>query len=783
MGSILGIVFLFVIVQLSKSTPPTVPPRRQLGRSSAPTWRWRRSGKADAILSAAQRDGPKDYAVYPYSLGELAQLAGRYARSARTAGPVIDGARKNVVADADRLARELEIQLRPRLLSARGQGDVYLMREIYREFPRPFLEITDTGRAIAAEMRDNEERVAKRIDADLESIPRLIDADEFDVVRERLKRLGNVVPSERHKQVSELIEQTAAAEAERRLQLIPRLLGQVAELDKLVASLLERRQSDEAWNAILGFVESHPPTKLAASLVRIGAIPTTSLRSVVPSTVTEEEIESLLGRFDVEGLAKDEDLPSHRVRWLCEDVLRREWLRRRADRGIQRLVGVEVTLHTFGGAKGKIAAGTPPTLQTGTGPAMQVVVDLLEPGDQIFFAAAAAVGPDNAVETVFKSAEHRRFALAAAAAHRYSPSPGRFSEALRWTEQGRALGLRVPAGRIAALEEAARLERDQVARDMLGKALDHAAGLRFDKAHEELDRAVKEHEDRAYFPLLEAVARDLRARFLLAEAEEEAKGSRWTKAPRGARKLRSGFPAYAPDRSTPLFYRVWRCSTPARGAVAGHAERREQDVDVGREDDGDAPAGAAGGGPDRAHGRGRIPSALSRATEDRRRHGDPGPDPRQPDPVDVRGGIPLRREGAGGGPAPVSREIDEPRRGGDAPRRPLGDGRGRRPEAGAGGAGVVRDRDRLRRHGDGLLLRAAGIAAGRGHAPGRAGSEGGIRLVGERGHDVRGYPGERRQALVETVVVVSHQSAVCSRVDSRQSSDRRRPTGGATADC
>ena len=570
-GSILGIAFLYAMVRPSSSPPPAAAPPPTVRTLSGPDLEMAEvREKTDAILGAATRDGPKDFAVYPHSLGELAKLAGRYANR-KDVVAVVDGARKNLVAEADRIAREHETQLRPRLLSARGQGDVYLMREIYREFPRPFLEITDTGRSIGAEIRDNEERVAKRIDADIESVSRLIEADEFDVVRERLKRLGDVVPPERRKQVSELGETTTAAEAERRLQLIPRLMADVAELDKLVASLLERRQSDEAWNAILGLVERQGPTKLAATLVRIASIPQATLRSIVPSTVTEEEIDSVLGRFEAEGFAKDEDWPSHRVRWLCEDVLRREWIRRRAERGIQRLVGVEVTLRSFGGAKGKIAAGSPPTLQAGAGPAQAVVVDQLEAGDQVYFAAAAAVGPENPVETVFKSADHKRFAIAAAAAHRYAPVPGRFTEALRWMEQGRVLGMRVPAPRMAALEEAARLERDQVARDMLGKALDHAAGGRFDKAHEELDRAVKEHEDRSHGALVGAVARDLRARFLLAEAEDDAKGSRWGKALAVLRKLRSGFPAYAPERATSLFHKAllnagswasWPMATP-----------------------------------------------------------------------------------------------------------------------------------------------------------------------------------------------------------------------------
>jgi hypothetical protein len=91
---------------------------------------------------------------------------------------------------------------------------------------------------------------------------------------------------------------------------------------------------------------------------------------------------------------------------------------------------------------------------------------------------------------------------------------------------------------------------------MLGKAIDHAAGGRYDKAHEELDRALKEHEERAYQPLLESVAKDLRGRFLLAEAEEEAKGSRWSRALAALRKLRSGNPGYAPERSTPLFHKA-----------------------------------------------------------------------------------------------------------------------------------------------------------------------------------------------------------------------------------
>ncbi len=556
-GAVLGAAFIFGLVQMSRSSPPppAAPPVTHRPPPGPDPELAEIREKADDILAVVARDGPKDYAIYPHSLGELAKLAGRFANR-KDAAAVIDAARKNVLLDADRRAREHEAQLRPRLQAAREQGDVYLSRELLRDFPRPFLEITDTGKAIAQEIRENEERVGKRIAADLESVPRLLEADEFDGARAKLKRLGDVVPPELRSRVSDLRDRTAASEAERRLQLVPRLLADAAELEKLVASHLERRQSDEAWNAILGFIEIHPPTKLAAALVRMTAIPHATLRSVVPSTVTEEEIDSHLARFEAEESAKDEDFPAHRVRWLCEDVLRREWIRRRAERGIQRLAGTEVKLRSFGGVKGKLVAGSPPSVDSGDGSPQPVVVDQLEARDQVFFAAAAAVGADKAVETVFSSSDHRRFAPAAAAAHRYSPSPDRFTEALRWMEQARLLGQRVPAARISALEESARLERDQIARDMLGKALDHAGGGRFDKAHEELDRAVKEHEERAYHPLLEAVARDLRARFWRLEAEEDVKGSRWAKALATLRKLRTTYPAHLPERTTPLFHKA-----------------------------------------------------------------------------------------------------------------------------------------------------------------------------------------------------------------------------------
>jgi serine/threonine protein kinase len=556
-GVILGVVFLIGVMKLSKSPPPdtSAPPKIYRPTPGADSDLAEVREKTDSILAVATRDGSRDYAVYPDAVNQLAKLAGRFANR-KDLGAVIDAARANLVAEADRRAREHESQLRPRLLMAKTGGDVYLMRELYREFPRPFLEITETGRTIAKEIRENEERVSARIAADTESIPRLFDADEFDNARARLAKLGDVVPPEMREKISQLRDQTVAAEAERRLQLVPKLQAQISELEKLVASLLERRQSDEAWNAILGFVESHPPTKLAAAIVRITSIPQGTLRSVVPSTVTEEEIDSHLARFEAEQ-GKDEEAPSSRVRWLCEDVLRREWIRRRAEVGIHRLAGTDVALSSFGGVKGKLTTATPPTIESHA-----VVVDQLEARDQVFFAAAADVGADNAVETIFKSAEHKRFASAAAAAHRYAPAPDRFTEALKWLEQARVLGMRVPPARIAALEDSARLERDQIGRDMLGKALDHAAGGRFDKAHEELDRAVKEHEERAYFPLLDSVAKDLRARFLLAETEDDVKNSRWVKALAAVRKLRTAHAHYLPERVTPLYHKALLHSAP-----------------------------------------------------------------------------------------------------------------------------------------------------------------------------------------------------------------------------
>jgi predicted Ser/Thr protein kinase len=322
-GVVLGLIFLVGLAKLSKSPPtdPPAPPKVQGTPSGPDPELVEVREKAEAILAVASKDGARDYAVYPHSMGELNRLAARYANRKDSAA-VLDAAKKTLTDAAERFARTHEAEIRPRVVMARAEGDVYLMRELLREFPRPFLDLTETGRAVAREIKETEVLIGKRIAADLESIPRLIDADEFDGARARLKRLGDVVPPELRSRVAELLAQTDAAEAERRLQLIPRLLGQIAAHEQLLSSLLDRRQSDEAWNLVLGFVESHPPTKLAASLVRMTAVPIATLRRVVPSTETEEVIDSLLLRFEAEDPAKDEDLPPNRLRNLCEDILR-----------------------------------------------------------------------------------------------------------------------------------------------------------------------------------------------------------------------------------------------------------------------------------------------------------------------------------------------------------------------------------------------------------------------------------------------------------------------------
>jgi len=556
-GAVLGVILVVGLAKLSKSPSgdPLPPPRVQNPPPGPDPELAEVREKAEAILALAAKDGPRDYAVYPHSFGELNRLAARYANR-KDSTAVLDAAKKTLTDAAERFARTHEAEIRPRIAMARADGDFYLLRELLREFPRPFLDFTETGKAIAAEIKETEGFVGKKIASDLESIPRLLEADEFDGARARLKKLGDVVPPELRSRVAELLAQADAAEAERRLQLIPKLLGQIADHEKLLASLLDRRQSDEAWNLVLGFVESHPPTKLAAALVRMTAVPVATLRRIVPSTETEEVIDSLLLRFEAEDPAKDEDSPANRLRNLCEDILRWEWIRRRADRGIQRLAGTEVALHSFGGIKGKIVGGPSPTIDTGSGTPQPILLNQLEARDLVFFAAAAAVGAENAIETVFKSPDQRRLALSIAAAYRYSPTPDRNSAAFKWAEQARLHGMRVPAQRLASLEEAARQERDQLSREMLGKALDHAAAGRFEKAHEELDKAAKEHQEKAYYGTLEGVIRDLHARFLLAEAEEEAKGSRWSRALAAVRQLRTNFAAYEPEKAAAVFHKV-----------------------------------------------------------------------------------------------------------------------------------------------------------------------------------------------------------------------------------
>jgi hypothetical protein len=552
-GAVLGIAFVVVLVKMSGDSPAPPPPPTPTTLAPPPDPDLADVRKATQdLLAQVTKEGPADFAVYPAALQELEKVAAKYANR-RDLVLVVDAARKSVREAAERHAKSAEEAIRPRILQARTQNDAYAVRSILREFPKALLEISDTGRRIARETRDNDLWVQHHIELDLKSIPGLLASDEFEEARTRLDRLGNVVPTEQRAQVAALRSGVETAEAERRLQLIPRLNAEVGELEKQIATLMDKRQVEAAWDGMIAFIEVRPQKKLSTALLRPGPVPTATLREIAPATAVEDQLEQLLLRLEADPPENDEELPGLRLRTLFEDVLRWEWIVRRADKGLQRLVGSEVSIESFGGLKGKVVAGKPPTIDTGNGTPQPLIVSQLAPRDIAGFAAAAAVGPDAPFETVFKVPEHRRLCLAIAIAYRYSPCIDRFGAAQRWIEQAKAHGIRIPAWRLQDLEEAARLEREQLAREYLRKALEHAAAGRFDPAHEELDRVAKELAGRDHFTTLEPIIRDHHARFLLAEAEQEAKASRWARALAAARRLRSGHEGYERERTEAVY--------------------------------------------------------------------------------------------------------------------------------------------------------------------------------------------------------------------------------------
>ena len=284
--------------------------------------------------------------------------------------------------------------------------------------------------------------------------------------------------------------------------------------------------------------------------MQIGKLPLPPMKAFAPSKGLEEELESWLVRLEREAPSDDTNIPSHRLRVLCEDVLRWEWLRRRAERGIARLDRTPIELEKFR-ARGRIlmpsSPGGPYSFAPESGPAQPFELKELLTRDIAVLAAVGEKGAENTLDRAFSTPEQRRLCLAIGIGYWYSPNPDRYAQARKWMGQARTHDQHVPAFRFDDLDEKIGIEREQMAREFLQKAQDHAAAKRYDKAHLALDEVAKEHQGRDYWPTLETLLRSARARFLFDEANL-AKGDRnWMKVRQLLQRLRKEDETFQPD--------------------------------------------------------------------------------------------------------------------------------------------------------------------------------------------------------------------------------------------
>ncbi len=511
----------------------------------------------EAIQREAAESGPRDVAVYPDALQRVERLAVKYANRPGSAA-IVEAGRRAIRESAEAVSRGYAEDLRPRLDAAKADKDLFTARKLLLQFPPTLREICETGRGIRKELADTETAIVAQVQADLQkNVPALIEADEFEDAAARLEVLLANAPGEFRDRLVELKDRAADREAERRFQLLPRISSEVGDLEAALESVLARRRSDEAWEGVLGYLGKYPPRKLAGSIVRLGKLPIATLQAFKPSEAREEECESWLNRLEIEVPAADKSTPAARLACLCGDILRWEWVRRRADRGVARLKDAEVVLERFGRTPGKLLPaakpGDPFTFVGPAGPVKNVSLEDLPARDVALLCCASENGAQDPVARALAEPAQSRLCYAVGVAYLYSAAPDRFAQAKRWMEKAREHGAPVPAFRLDDLAERIEMERERMAREFLRRANDLAAARKYAEAHKALEETAREHEDRDYTATLKLLVQEARSRYWFEEAQA-AKGERnWTRVRQLVQKIRKDHEEYRADEVLQLY--------------------------------------------------------------------------------------------------------------------------------------------------------------------------------------------------------------------------------------
>ena len=409
----------------------------------------------------------------------------------------------------EELAQEEWRKLEPELMA---QKNVFAQADVLRRFPKGLLEIPKTGQDVRKRMGQLDEACAKFVDDELKEIARLTGQERFDEARAKLKVLLDHATTRRSDitgAVAAVNEKEPPAIVAATKKIRPALETLMARLDEMTG----RGATTAAWRAAIEFVTTRGVSTVEGKVVRAPGVDYDALGKLDPEKATEAELEIAIGVI-AKDFSDPKEEPASEIMFTLDELLRAEWLQRRAVKGIQRVSGGPFFLE---GQKGTIASGEPPTFAPEGAGARPIMMRMLAPADVVALAAAAEFGATGPVAEAFQKSP--LICLAAAAAYLHSRVTDRKNGARRWLTQASAIGASVPVWRIADLDREADVEIEEITKKYIAPAHELANKKKWDEAAKALDEVEARTKGLDLYMTLGGLIRKHRVKFLVDEAK------------------------------------------------------------------------------------------------------------------------------------------------------------------------------------------------------------------------------------------------------------------------
>ncbi len=511
-GVIAGVAVLFAVLGIAiiasrrgNATTPDKPPVRPDPGPVVDTLKPERE-RLEALAAEAESK-LDDFSYYSIMLGQFDAFAASHPSDALR--EPISAAKVRYQARIDGVSENefRKVEPKPGL-------DVFGQIAALRQFPRALLSTTTRGRAVAKELADLDGRMRTFIGTELAEIDALIDKENFDAARSRLRTLSDQSPEQRDR-IQELKVKLDDREPAALAAAALKLRGAFEAVEARVNDAASKSVPGQAWKAVLDFVASRDPSMPEGKAVRLAGLDYAALAKIDIERAEEAELEVCLAA--IERALPDAKDTAGEAAMLLDDLARAEWMLRRASKGIQRVSGGGFFLE---GSRGIIAWGDgAPTFAPDGGSARPIILRGLPPADAVALAAAADFGDTQPAVDAFQKS--KRLCLAAGAAYLHSRVPDRVNAARRWFTQASALGAAIPAFRTAWLDTKAQVELERLSRDYLAPAHRAAEQKKWDEVVKALDDVEAKTKNLDLFLTLGPLIRSHRVRFYIAEMRSQ----------------------------------------------------------------------------------------------------------------------------------------------------------------------------------------------------------------------------------------------------------------------